>query len=91
MQLGDDHDSDEFQPIRPSISSSISNTMYGPPNGPSKRKPKFVDDDMDEETMMCFSRAAPDSGNDIIKTRGKWKKWSNVHSFSDIDDSAWKL
>ena len=68
MQLSDD--SDEFQPSRPTISSSIHNTTSAPPNGPPKRKAKFVDDDMDEQTMMCFSRPAPDAGNDIVKTIG---------------------
>ena len=37
--------------------------------------------------MKCFSRPASDAGNEIVKTRGKGKTWSDVRSF--LDDSAW--
>ena len=42
-----------------------------------------------ESTIMGFSHSVPRGSVDIVKKRGKGKKWSEVWSFPD--DSVWEL
>ena len=80
-------DDDEFQDA---VLRKSSNVPQPAQHSTSKRT-KFVDNDISEHfesTIMGFSRSVPRGSVDIVKKRGKGKKWSEVRSFPD--DSAWE-
>ena len=80
-------DDDEFQDAVLRKSSNVPQ----PAQLSTSKRTKFVDNDISEHfesTIMGFSRSVPRGSVDIVKKRGKGKKWSEVRSFPD--DSAWE-